>query len=165
MLSTDVESKGWFRKLFGINFRYHVESQVEPNAFYVLRTNKVDEQGKRVRTSEAVFDQDAKRVEYTERDPNDARQAPRVVTAALRAEGCLRRVGIRGRHRRKGQHRRRRRAKEEPRAHRDPVPGRSGRRLVASCIGWRHSCFVIRLSRERDRELRGGRARLGRDAV
>ena len=62
MLSTDVESKGWFRKLFGINFRYHVESQVEPNAFYVLRTNKVDEQGKRVRTSEAVFDQDAKRV-------------------------------------------------------------------------------------------------------
>jgi hypothetical protein len=83
MLSTDVESKGWFHKLFGINFRYHVESQVEPNAFYALRTNKVDEQGKRVRTSEAVFDQDAKRVEYTERDPNDAHQAPRVITAAL----------------------------------------------------------------------------------
>ena len=83
MLSTDVVSKGWFHKLFGINFRYHVESQVEPNAFYALRTNKVDEQGKRVRTSEAVFDQDARRVEYTERDPNDARQAPRVITAAL----------------------------------------------------------------------------------
>jgi hypothetical protein len=83
MLSTDVESKGWFHKLFGINFRYHVESQVEPNAFYALRTNKVDEQGKRVRTSEAVFNQEAKRVEYTERDPNDAGQAPRVVTAVL----------------------------------------------------------------------------------
>jgi hypothetical protein len=83
MLTTDVETKGWFHKLFGVNFRYHVESQVEPNAFYVLRTNKVDEQGKRVRTSEAVFDQDAKRVEYTERDPNNAQQAPRVVTAAL----------------------------------------------------------------------------------
>jgi hypothetical protein len=83
LLTTDVETKGWFHKLFGINFRYHVESQVEPNAFYVLRTNKVDEQGKRVRTSEAVFDQDAKRVEYTERDPNNAQQPPRVVTAAL----------------------------------------------------------------------------------
>jgi len=83
MLTTDVETKGWFHKLFGINFRYHVESQVEPNAFYVLRTNKVDEQGKRVRTSQAVFDQDAKRVEYTERDPNNAQQPPRVVTAAL----------------------------------------------------------------------------------
>lgn len=83
MLSTDVESKGWFHKLFGINFHYHVDSQVDPNAFCALRTNKLDEQGKRVRTSEAVFDQDAKRVEYTERDPNDAGQAPRIVTAAL----------------------------------------------------------------------------------
>ena len=83
LLSTDVESKGWFRKLFGINFRYHVESQVEPNAFYALRTSKVDEQGKRVRTSEAVFDQGAKRVEYTERNPNDALQPARVITAAL----------------------------------------------------------------------------------
>jgi Protein of unknown function (DUF3108) len=83
LLSTDVESKGWFRKLFGINFRYHVESQVEPNAFYALRTSKVDEQGKRVRTSEAVFDQGAKRVEYTERNPNDAQQPARVITAAL----------------------------------------------------------------------------------
>ena len=83
VLTTDVESKGWFHKIFGINFRYHVESQVEPNAFYALRTSKVDEQGKRVRTSEAVFDQGAKRVEYTERNPNDALQPARVVTAAL----------------------------------------------------------------------------------
>lgn len=83
MLTTDVETKGRFVKLFGINFRYHVESQVEPNAFYALRTDKVDEQGKRVRKSEAVFNQDAKKVEYTERDPNNAQQPPRVVTAAL----------------------------------------------------------------------------------
>jgi Protein of unknown function (DUF3108) len=83
LLSTDVESKGWFHKLFGINFHYHVDSQVEPNAFYALRTDKLDEQGKRVRKSEAVFDQGAKKVEYTERDPNNAEQAPRVITAAL----------------------------------------------------------------------------------
>jgi hypothetical protein len=81
--TSDIESKGWFRKLFGINFRYHVESTVEPSSFSVLRTSKVDEQGKRVRTSEAVFDPNAKMVEYTERDPNNAQRPPRVATAAL----------------------------------------------------------------------------------
>jgi hypothetical protein len=82
LLSTDVISKGWFHKLFGINFHYHVDSQVEPNAFYALRTDKLDEQGKRVRRGEAIFDQEAKKVEYTERDPNAA-GPPRVITAAL----------------------------------------------------------------------------------
>ncbi|HWS53542.1 MAG TPA: DUF3108 domain-containing protein [Pyrinomonadaceae bacterium] len=83
LLTTDVESKGWFRKLFGINFRYHVETTVSGDAFNVVRTTKLDEQGKRVRTSEALFDYTGKRVEWTERDPNNAGQAPRVVTAAL----------------------------------------------------------------------------------
>jgi len=83
LLSTEVISKGFFSKLFGVQFHFRAESQVEPNAFYALRTTKTDEQGKRLRTSETVFDQQAKRVEYTERDPNNAGQAPRVVTAAL----------------------------------------------------------------------------------
>jgi hypothetical protein len=83
LLSTDVISKGFFSKLFGVSFKFHAESQVEPNDFYAMRTSKVDEQGKRVRTSEAVFDQEAKRVEYTERDPNNTQQPPRVITAAL----------------------------------------------------------------------------------
>ena len=82
-LTTDVEAKGWFRKIFGIDFNYHVESTVEPNDFYVLKTNKRDEQGKRLRTSEAVFDMGARKVEWTERDPNDQSQPARVVTAAL----------------------------------------------------------------------------------
>jgi hypothetical protein len=81
--TSDIESKGWFRKLFGINFRYHVETTIEPSTFAVLRTSKIDEQGKRVRTSEAIFDHADKRVEWTERDPNNAEQPPRVVTAAL----------------------------------------------------------------------------------
>jgi hypothetical protein len=83
LLTTDVVSKGFFSKLFGVTFKFHAESQVEPNDFYAMRTSKVDEQGKRVRTSEAVFDQDAKTVEYTERDPNNTQQPPRIVTAAL----------------------------------------------------------------------------------
>ncbi len=83
VLTTDVISKGFFSKLFGVTFKFHAESQVEPNDFYALRTIKKDEQGKRVRTSETVFDQQSKKVEYTERDPNNAGEAPRVITAAL----------------------------------------------------------------------------------
>jgi hypothetical protein len=83
VLTTDVVSKGFFSKLFGVTFKFHAESRVEPNDFYAMRTTKKDEQGKRVRTSEAVFDQLSKKVEYTERDPNNAGQAPRVITAAL----------------------------------------------------------------------------------
>ena len=83
VLTTDVVSKGFFTKLFGMSFKLHAESQVEPNDFYAMRTTKKDEQGKRVRTSEAVFDQQSKKVEYTERDPNNAGEAPRVITAVL----------------------------------------------------------------------------------
>ncbi len=83
VLTTDVVSKGFFSKLFGVTFKFHAESQVEPNDFYAMRTTKKDEQGKRVRTSEAVFDQEARKVEFTERDPNNAQAAPRVITAVL----------------------------------------------------------------------------------
>jgi len=83
VLTTDVVSKGFFSKLFGVTFKFHAESHVEPNDFYAMRTTKRDEQGKRLRTSEAVFDQSAKTVEYTEVDPNNTQAAPRVITAAL----------------------------------------------------------------------------------
>ncbi len=83
VLTTDVVSKGFFSKLFGVNFKFHAESHVAPEDFYPVRTTKRDEQGKRLRTSETVFNQQARTVEYTERDPNDAQQPPRVVTAAL----------------------------------------------------------------------------------
>jgi hypothetical protein len=82
-LVSDIESKGFFSKLFGVTFRYHVESTVAADTFSVLRTEKIDEQGQRVRTSEAVFDLGGKRVEWTERNPKDAAAAPRVITAAI----------------------------------------------------------------------------------
>jgi len=76
-------SKGLLRKLFGLNFRQHIESTVEPNSFAVLQTTKLDEQGKRKRTSEAVFDRTAGKVVWTERDPNDPNREPRVVTSDM----------------------------------------------------------------------------------
>jgi hypothetical protein len=76
----DVTSKGLFPRIAGFRFHEHVESTVDPDPFTVLRTSKLEEQGKRVRASEAVFDHQARRVTWTERDPNQA-QPPR--TSAL----------------------------------------------------------------------------------
>jgi hypothetical protein len=79
----EAVSKGILRKLFGLNFRQRVESTVELASFSVLQTNKVDEQGKRQRISEAVFDRNSGKVVWTERDPNDPNRPPRVVTNQL----------------------------------------------------------------------------------
>jgi hypothetical protein len=76
----EAVTKGLLRKLFGLNFRQHIESTVEPSSFSVLQTTKLDEQGKRKRTSEAIFDKVAGKVVWTERDPTDPSREPRVVT-------------------------------------------------------------------------------------
>ena len=79
--TVDAVSKGLLRKLFGLNFRLQLESTVEPTSFAVMQTTKLDEQGNRKRTSEAVFDREAGKVVWTERDPNDPNREPRVVTS------------------------------------------------------------------------------------
>ncbi|HEX5706908.1 MAG TPA: DUF3108 domain-containing protein [Pyrinomonadaceae bacterium] len=79
----DVSSNGWFSKLFKIDFHFRVESLVERAPFSVVRTTKLDEQGKRVRRSDAVFDRAGKVVSWTEIDPNDPNRQPRVVTSPL----------------------------------------------------------------------------------
>ena len=76
----DAVTKGILRKLFRLDYRQHIESTVEPASFSVLQTTKLDEQGKRKRTSEAIFDRTAGKVVWTERDPNDPNREPRVVT-------------------------------------------------------------------------------------
>lgn len=74
----DVISKGLFPRIAGFRFHEHVESTVDPDQFTVLHTNKLEEQGKRVRASEAVFDHAARKVTWTERDPNQSQ--PRIKT-------------------------------------------------------------------------------------
>jgi hypothetical protein len=73
----DVVSKGLFPRIAGFRFHEHVESTVDPDPFTALRTSKQEEQGKRVRASEAVFDHEARKVTWTERDPNQS-QPPRI---------------------------------------------------------------------------------------
>lgn len=79
----EVDAKGWFRKLFGIDFHYRHESYVDPASLLVLRTTKLDEQGKRVRLSESIFDRATNLQTWTERNPNDAQAQPRVVRNVL----------------------------------------------------------------------------------
>jgi hypothetical protein len=76
-LVADVTSKGLFPRIIGFRFHEHVESKVDPAPFTVLQTSKLEEQGKRVRASEAVFDHEARKVTWTERDLNQT-QPPRI---------------------------------------------------------------------------------------
>ncbi|MFN2595776.1 MAG: DUF3108 domain-containing protein [Pyrinomonadaceae bacterium] len=80
----DVRAKGFFHKLFGIDFHYTQESVVDARDFLILRTTKRDEQGRRVRESVAEFDRRADRFTFTERDPNAPAEPPRVVNAPVR---------------------------------------------------------------------------------
>jgi hypothetical protein len=76
-LSADVSSKGFFPRLFNLKFRERVESTVEPVTFTVQRTTILDEQGKRVRTTESTFDRTKGKMTWTSRDPNNPSAEPR----------------------------------------------------------------------------------------
>jgi Protein of unknown function (DUF3108) len=76
----DVTSEGFFVKLFNLKFHQHVESTVDAQSLAVRKTVKLDEQGKRVRASEAVFDPKTNKVTWVERDPNDPSRPERVLT-------------------------------------------------------------------------------------
>ena len=75
--SADIASKGFFTRLFNLKFRERVESTVEPASFTVERTTILDEQGKRVRTTESTFDRSKGKMTWTSRDPNNPSAEPR----------------------------------------------------------------------------------------
>jgi Protein of unknown function (DUF3108) len=68
-LTGDVSSRGFFSKLFNLHFREQIESIVEPPLFTLKKTKKIDQQGKRLRISETVYDKG--KVIWTEHDPNN----------------------------------------------------------------------------------------------
>lgn len=65
----EVFSKGFFARLFNLRFREVMESEVDRSSFNVQKTRRTDEQGKRKRVSEAVYENG--RVEWIERDPDN----------------------------------------------------------------------------------------------
>ena len=79
--SADLSSKGFFARLFNLKFRERVESTVEPVSFTVQRTTILDEQGKRVRSTESTFDRSQGKMRWTSRDPNNPSAEPRSAIA------------------------------------------------------------------------------------
>ncbi len=79
----DVTSRSWFQRLFNLTFRLSMKSDVDAKKFAVNRTTKLDEQGKRRRESEAVFDRAENVVTWTERNPVEPNKPPRVVRTPL----------------------------------------------------------------------------------
>lgn len=69
-LTGDVVSKGLFPRIAGFKFHQHVESTVDAEPFRVLRTDKIEEQGKRRRVLDAVYDHEKRRVLWREVSPN-----------------------------------------------------------------------------------------------
>jgi Protein of unknown function (DUF3108). len=86
LIKTEARSKGTLTKWFGFTFQQIFESSVEAENFRILKTVKHDEQGDRVRNSEAVFDYDDKRVTYVETDPNDPMRPPRRIASQIEDE-------------------------------------------------------------------------------
>lgn len=83
LIKSEAKSKGTLTKLFRFKFNENFQSIVSGETFSILNTVKRDEQGDRVRESEAVFDYDEKKVTYVETDPNDMARPPRRVASPI----------------------------------------------------------------------------------
>lgn len=77
----EAKSKGFFAKLFNLQFIERIVSLVEPGSFTVQNTKRFDQQGSRVRASETVYDRAGGKLVWTERDPKHPEREPRVATA------------------------------------------------------------------------------------
>jgi len=86
-LSADVSSKGFFTKLFNLKFREQIQSTVDASNFTIQKSTMLDEQGKRVRTSETLYDRSKGKLSWTQRDPNNPNVEPR--TAVVDFAGQL----------------------------------------------------------------------------
>jgi hypothetical protein len=83
LIKTEAVSKGSLTRLLRFSFLQTFESTVEAENFRILKTTKHDEQGERIRDSEAFFDYDDKRVTFTESNPQDPMRPPRRIASAI----------------------------------------------------------------------------------
>lgn len=86
LVKAEARSKGTLLKIFNFKFYQRIESTVDDQQQNVLKTFKRDEQGDRVRESEAEFDYRGKKVTYVETDPKDPARPPRRVASPIEAE-------------------------------------------------------------------------------
>lgn len=83
LVKAEATSKGTLLKLFRFNFLQRIESTIDGKEFTILKTLKRDEQGDRIRDSEAAFNYSEKQVTYVETDPKDAARPPRRIASAI----------------------------------------------------------------------------------
>lgn len=83
LIKAEARSKGSLTKLFRFSFLQIFESTVDAEKLRILKTNKRDEQGERLRDSEAFFDYQDRRVTYIETDPNDRMRPPRKIASGI----------------------------------------------------------------------------------
>lgn len=77
VFNADVVSEGFFTHLFNLKFHEQIESTVEANTFTLQRTTILDEQGKRVRTTDTIYDRSTGKMSWSQRDPNNPGAEPR----------------------------------------------------------------------------------------
>lgn len=85
LIKSEVRSKGTLVKLFFKLF-LTMQSTVDGENFSIRRTVKHDEQGERVRDSEALFDYKDKKVIYVETDPKDAARPPKQIASPIKPD-------------------------------------------------------------------------------
>lgn len=85
-ITIEAISKGFATKLLGLNFRQKIESVVEPSPFYALKTTRLDEQGKRIRKSETIFDKASNKIIWAEIDPTQSNKQLNTVTNQFSGE-------------------------------------------------------------------------------
>ncbi|MEO6588734.1 MAG: DUF3108 domain-containing protein [Pyrinomonadaceae bacterium] len=85
-IQAEARSKGTLLKLFSFSFYQKIDSTVDGDSLSVIKTVKRDEQGDRVRESEAVFDYRTDKVTYVETDPKDPQRPPRRVASEIKDE-------------------------------------------------------------------------------
>lgn len=83
IIDAQAVSRGSLLSLFRFKFLEKISSTVDGGTFSVLRSVKRDEQGDRVRDSEATFDYAQKTVTYVETDPNDLARPPRRIASTI----------------------------------------------------------------------------------
>lgn len=85
LIKSEARSKGTLVKLFA-KFYQNIQSTVDGKNFSIKRTVKRDEQGDRIRESEALFDYKDRKVIYIETDPNNQTRPPRQVASPLQTD-------------------------------------------------------------------------------
>lgn len=86
LVKADAKSKGTLLSLFRFSFVQNIESTIDGEKLTALKTVKRDEQGERIRNSEANFDYTEKKVTYVETDPKDAARPPRRIASDIAEE-------------------------------------------------------------------------------